>query len=161
MAGLGSLGALGIIGALVVILFYLVIIGLGILFNAFLYHIGTLFLKFKDASYTKALKTIFMSTIVMVGIAIVYYIVVYVLLLIPIIKFLGMIMNFLGGLLIPVLMYYLTYKFALRYYSITEKESLYAVLVYLLITMVLWVLLVIVMLVFMGAMFAGLAGALH
>lgn len=161
MYGLGSLTALGIVGILVVVLFYLVMIGLGILFNAFLYHIGTLFLKFKDASYSKALKTIFMSTIVMVGIAIVYYIVVYVLFLIPIINFLGMIMNFLGGLLIPVLMYYLTYKFALKYYNITEKESLYAVLVYLLITIVLWILLVVVVSIFMVSMFAGLAGVLH
>ncbi len=161
MYGLGSLTALGIAGIIVVVLFYLVMIGLGILFNAFLYHIGTLFLKFKDASYTKALKTIFMSTIVTIGIAIIYYIIVYVLFLIPIINFLGMIMNFLGGLVMTFLMYYLTYKYALKYYSITEKESLYAVLVYLLIGVILWVLLVIVMLVFMGAMFAGLAGMMY
>ncbi len=152
MYDFSSLLGHGIVGFIFGLIFLIAIFFIAVAFNALLYHIGSLFLKF-NKDYMTAFRLMFKTMLVYFVIGLLFAIIEAVLYFIPGINFIAVFISWIFNLILMFLFYYLLYKYSQEYYGIDSTQAVYGVLVFFVINLVVWIIvtLIIVFLIFLIA----------
>ncbi len=159
MYDFSSMLGFGVFTILIMLVLLVLFFFVTVAWNGFLYWIGMLFLKY-NKSYSEIFRMFLKVVGITWGVSILGAILIGFFSLFPGGAIIVAFFNFLLGLLVMFLLYYLVYKYGISFLKLKDKESLYATLVFLVVKIIFFVITMILFYAIYALMLVSILGAM-